>query len=107
MCRLATYAGGRARNSRLENPVEGVVVPPVCDRNSRLENTGGLIVSASRSSSVETLLPGVESGSNWSLALTCAVFVLVPVLATVAVICSVALAPLLIEPTVQMPTLLL
>ena len=55
------------------------------------------------SSSARTPLPGVESGSNWSLAMTSATLVSVPPASTVAVICRVAEAPLASVPTVHSP----
>ena len=65
--------------------------------------TFGVTSWLSWSSSSAVLLLGVESLSNWSRAVSSAVFVFRPIVAVVAVIVSVALAPLLIVPTVQMP----
>ena len=59
--------------------------------------------ASSWSSSVRTLLPGVESGSNWSDALTWATFVTVPASWAVTSSTSVVDAPLGSVPTVQTP----
>src|SRR6476661_5203431 len=65
--------------------------------------TCGEGVALAWSSSAGLLLPGVESGSGWSEALTWAVLVYGPAGPTVATTCRVALAPLAIVPTVQTP----
>ena len=67
----------------------------------------GVTTAVAWSSSAATLFPGVESLSNWSLAVTWAVLVLAPCVAAVAVICSVADAPLARAPMVQTPVPLL
>ena len=63
----------------------------------------GVSVLPAWSSSVGTLLFGVESGSRWSDAMTSAVFVVAVVPATLAVICSVALVPFSTAGTVHTP----
>ena len=63
-------------------------------------------VAASWSSSVGTLLFGVESMSAWSAAETCAVLVNVPAAVALATIVNVADAPVLSAPTVQTPVAL-
>ncbi len=63
----------------------------------------GVTVTLAWSSSPATLLPGVESGSALSAYETCAVLILAPTVVTLALIVRVALAPLFITPTSQMP----
>ena len=62
-----------------------------------------VVADLSWSSSVAMLLLGVESGSFWSAAVTCATLVKSPVAFTEAVIVSVADPPLAIEPIAQTP----
>ena len=60
-------------------------------------------VAVARSSSPTTPLPGVESGSVCSEAVTSATFVYSPVNCASASIASVALPPLGTAPTVHLP----
>ena len=72
----------------------------VSDRSA----AGATVSTASSWSSwVASLSPGVESGSPWSEAATCATFVIVPLAVTVATMSMLATPPSRSVPTVQVP----
>ena len=60
-------------------------------------------VAASWSSCVGSSSPGVESGSNWSAAVTCALLVTSPATAVTTSMVSVRVRPSGMSPTVQVP----
>ena len=70
---------------------------------SEMSDDNGLIATLSWSSSPGESLPGVESGSNWSLVATCATLTCASGLSTVTWTCSVTVAPAASVPTVQTP----
>ena len=71
--------------------------------NSRSMAAGTVIGASSWSSSLGTLLPGVESGSNSFAVCTWALLLMLPEFVTVAVIWRFVLPPTAKAPIVQMP----